>query len=418
MALYGLASMKKYLVPAIGLILVYHVLFALSLANQRCLDEVLPAPACRTPASLWVNPLTDAATLTTPGAAAFGIKDKNLATGFRVGFDFAASAVAEKKLNDSARKYFDLYAMLLPYRVMVEESGASKRPLPFSLSITSVDEVQADQQGQVMLFTQARSKDGQKFVLVCHSAQPTCAHLQTGVDFTFTVLQTGDPDYAYGYTEQENAVVVSTSGHLLNGAVHESVFSMSKAQEESGAQASDAATVTRPDVPAVTVSTPNRVLELIASNGVCGVDYLNTPVSDGDTTVPLKDGKYEQRENLGGQSVVTVKHVSCLDHGVAERALLTTDWMSCGASCNDSGIVQVFELRDGHPVLIQQIGFDSDARGTGANFDENSQTLTITGRSNEDSPHCCPKSLDMVTYRWTGQQFVQGSYTRVPVPNS
>jgi hypothetical protein len=104
----------------------------------------------------------------------------------------------------------------------------------------------------------------------------------------------------------------------------------------------------------------------------------------------------------------------------ATNALAVAGWRSetCFATCNSHEIVQVFELRDSHPFLAQQISFDSDARGTSATFNDNSQTLTITGRSNEDSPRCCPKSLDMVTYRWAGQQFVQGSYTRVPVPNS
>jgi hypothetical protein len=170
------------------------------------------------------------------------------------------------------------------------------------------------------------------------------------------------------------------------------------------------------EVPAVTISKPNRVLQLSASDGVCSVDYLNTSVSDGYTTVLLRAGNYERPKNLEGESSVTVKLLSCLDRGVAEHALLATNWLNCGASCNSQEIVQVFELRDGNPVLVQQISFDSDAAGTGAIFDDNSLTLTVKGRSNEESPHCCPKSLDVVTYRWAGQQFVQSSYTRVPVP--
>lgn len=220
---------KKILLPAIGLTLFWHVMVALSMGNHRCLDDLLPAPSCRTPASLWVNPLTDAATLTAPSSAAFGVENKDIAAGFRMGFDFVASNLIEKKLNDGARKYFDLYAMLLPYRVMVEEKEASERPLPFSLNVTGVSSVQTDPQGHVMLFTQAHSKDGKNFVLVCHSARSTCSRLQTGVDFTFTVLQQGDANYAYDYTEQEGAVVVGTSG-VQNGVEHNIVFTMVKRQ--------------------------------------------------------------------------------------------------------------------------------------------------------------------------------------------
>ncbi len=187
--------------------------------------------------------------------------------------------------------------------------------------------------------------------------------------------------------------------------------------ERNETQASDAENVTRPIVPAVTVSKPNRVLELTAGNGVCGVDYLNAPVSDGEDTVSLRAGKYEKHEQLG-QSSVEVKLLSCINRGVAEHALLATNWVSCGASCNSHELVQVFELRDARPVLVQQIDFDSDARGTGATFDDRLLTLKISGRSNEESPHCCPKSLDVITYRWEGRQFVQKSYKRIGVPPS
>jgi hypothetical protein len=125
-----------------------------------------------------------------------------------------------------------------------------------------------------------------------------------------------------------------------------------------------------------------------------------------------------QHEQPAGESSVEVKLLSCLNRGVAEHALLATDWVDCGASCNHHEIVQVFELRGSHPFLIQQIDFDSDATGTGATFDGNSLTLTVRGRSKEDSPHCCPKSLDVVTYRWERQKFVQSSYKRAPVPSS
>lgn len=221
---------KRILLPVIGVILAYHGFFALSMSNQRCLDDLLPAPSCRTPSSLWVNPLTDAATLTIPKSAAFSGEDKDMSAGFSMGLDFVASNLVGKKLNDSARKYFDLYAMVLPYRVMVEEKDASERPLPFSLSVTSVSQVQADQQGHVMLFAEAHSKDGKNFVLVCHSAQPTCLHMRPG-DYALTVLQPGDPYYAYDYTKETGAVVVRANVHREpDRAELVAVFTMVKRQ--------------------------------------------------------------------------------------------------------------------------------------------------------------------------------------------
>jgi len=112
--------------------------------------------------------------------------------------------------------------------------------------------------------------------------------------------------------------------------------------------------------------------------------------------------RWQARNKRGfrGSSTITVKHVFCVGRGVGEHALLVTDWLSCGASCNDTGMVQVYEPQAGHPVLLQQIGFDSDAVGTDATFDKDSLTLTVTGRSNDGSAHCCPQNLDVVTYQW------------------
>ena len=184
------------------------------------------------------------------------------------------------------------------------------------------------------------------------------------------------------------------------------------------ASAQTTADVAAASVPAVTVSKPDRVLEPTASS-VCGVDFRNIRIFDeGRGSAPLTDGKYEREAD--SHDYVNLKDIVCFGHGegAGEHALITAEWTSCGGSCNSSGIVQVFELRGGHPIITQQIDYDSHAEGTGAKFDKDSLTLTITGRSDEESPHCCPKSLDVVTYRWQGQQFVQSSYKRVPVPSS
>jgi len=184
------------------------------------------------------------------------------------------------------------------------------------------------------------------------------------------------------------------------------------------APAETTAAVAAASVPAVTVSKPDRVLEPTVSS-VCGVDFRNIRIFDeGRGSAPLTDGKYEREAD--SHEYVNLKDIVCFGHGegAGEHALITAEWTSCGGSCNSSGIVQVFELRGGHPVITQQIDYDSHAEGTGAKFDKDSLTLTITGRSDEESPHCCPKSLDVVTYRWQGQQFVQSSYKRVPAPSS
>jgi hypothetical protein len=185
------------------------------------------------------------------------------------------------------------------------------------------------------------------------------------------------------------------------------------------ASAKSSADTPNASVPAVTVSKPNRVLEQI-TDSVCRVDFRNSRMFLGDDwSAALTNGSYEKHADLESQ-YVDLKNLFCFDGGAGsgERTLVTTEWRGCGADCQITGVVQVFELRNSHPAIIQQIEFDSKAQGTGATFDPVSLTLTVTGRGKheEDEAECCPKNLDIVTYRWEGQQFVQSSYKRVPVP--
>jgi hypothetical protein len=132
-------------------------------------------------------------------------------------------------------------------------------------------------------------------------------------------------------------------------------------------------------------------------------------------SVELKNGEFEQRGYLEYYSV-SLDHVFCFDHGGTRHAVVETYWTSCGGPCLTSGVVQLFAILAGHPVITQQFVFDSQAIGTGVTFDQKPIILTITGRSDDGSGHCCPKSLDVVTYHWQGTKFVRQDYKRVPVP--
>ncbi len=164
--------------------------------------------------------------------------------------------------------------------------------------------------------------------------------------------------------------------------------------------------------PAVTVSKPNRVLQ-ITTDSICHLDFRNIPASSGDRTVLLRDGKYEQEEKLE-QETVELKQVNCFDKGA--HALIVLDWTGCGANCHGVGVVQLLELRSNRPVVVQEFSFDENALGTEAKFDEKRLTLTIVGRSDDDSADCCPKNLDVVTYRWQERAFVQDQFKRIPAP--
>ena len=79
------------------------------------------------------------------------------------------------------------------------------------------------------------------------------------------------------------------------------------------------------------------------------------------------------------------------------------------------GLLQVIEVENRRLVVNQQLTFDRQAPGTDADFDPKTATLTVRARSNDDSPHCCPKSIDVVTFRWDGKKFVEKSHRTIPV---
>jgi hypothetical protein len=168
--------------------------------------------------------------------------------------------------------------------------------------------------------------------------------------------------------------------------------------------------------PAIDVSAPNRLLPIKAADA-CRGDFKNIRVfgENSGWTARLKSGKYERKLDSGYEAV-SLDNVFCLKpgNGKARRAVIVLNWLDCGGSCTNIGVVQLFEVRAAHPVIKQQFVFDSHAAGTGAAFDEKSLSLTITARSDDGSPNCCAKNFDVVTYQWQGTKFVQQNYKRVP----
>lgn len=164
----------------------------------------------------------------------------------------------------------------------------------------------------------------------------------------------------------------------------------------------------------IKVYEPNRVIPESAEN-ICGFDFRNSRMFAREYSVVLKNGRYAKQGNMGSETV-DLKNMYCL-HGYADRALVVTEWTDCGATCGTmSGVAQVFELRNNHPVITQEIVFDSKMQGAGATFDENTLKLTIVGRYYDpEDAECCPKNFEVVTYGWQGHKFVQSSYERKPV---
>lgn len=97
------------------------------------------------------------------------------------------------------------------------------------------------------------------------------------------------------------------------------------------------------------------------------------------------------------------------------KALTNFVLLSCGASCSEQHVLQVFEVRHDHLFVTQQLEFDDQAPGTREAFNEKTGRLTVVSRANDESAHCCPKNLDVSTYRWEGAGFRQLSWRRVPL---
>lgn len=167
--------------------------------------------------------------------------------------------------------------------------------------------------------------------------------------------------------------------------------------------------------PAVKVSFPNTVHRAKGEN-VCAVDFRNIRlVRNAHFAAHLRGGKYDFREG-GGFESVRLKGVDCIDDqdGVPRYAIVTSAWAYGAGSANDECVVQVFMLRSGTLVVTQQLEFDCSALTTGAAFNRKSKKLTVRARSDEPSPHCCARSLDVVTYIWQDNSFRRSTFRRIP----
>lgn len=100
----------------------------------------------------------------------------------------------------------------------------------------------------------------------------------------------------------------------------------------------------------------------------------------------------------------------------SEFAIVPFSWVTAGGSTSDFGVVQVFTLREGHPVVVQQILFNT--RGCGASSQLSIRPLLLTIKGVHGWEHCCPKTLDVIKFRWTGGSFHLKSHHSVPLPET
>jgi hypothetical protein len=156
---------------------------------------------------------------------------------------------------------------------------------------------------------------------------------------------------------------------------------------------------------------PNQVSSLQS------VDFNNFKYNLGGATIALKDGKMSRRYKPYGGTNAQLEHTWLFDvrDGSPRHALVSLYVINIGASSAPDGYVLLFEVRNGRLVETQELSYNAQASGTGATFDASSGKLIVTGRSDDDTPNCCPVHLDVATFTWNGAQFLPNGYKVVPV---
>ncbi len=128
----------------------------------------------------------------------------------------------------------------------------------------------------------------------------------------------------------------------------------------------------------------------------------------------LHNGKYQSKWTLQqGSNWLRLDSVRFMG-GHHEFAVVLLSWVTTGASASDFGLVQIFALDENRPVVVQQILFNVRGCGTSARISPRTGVLTIKGVHGWE--HCCPKTLDVVTLRWSGSSFKRQSYESLPLP--
>ena len=130
----------------------------------------------------------------------------------------------------------------------------------------------------------------------------------------------------------------------------------------------------------------------------------------------LRNGKYESKwtpEN--GSNWLRLDWVRFVDEE-SHFAIASLSWVTTGGSSSDFGVVQVFTLREGHPVVVQQILFNT--RGCGASSALTTHPLLLTVKGVHGWEHCCPKTIDVIKLNWAGGSFQRRSHRSVSLPET
>jgi hypothetical protein len=142
------------------------------------------------------------------------------------------------------------------------------------------------------------------------------------------------------------------------------------------------------------------------------VDFKNLRYSFGNDSFILHNGRYDHKYKPFGGIDSQLEDVWFFDEkdGVSRHALVSIYVMTYGGSSSPNGYVVLFEIQNGRLVETQEFSYNAQAPGTGASFDAAIGKLTITGRSDDDTPNCCPKNVDVASFQGRDGRFEPVGY--------
>ena len=91
------------------------------------------------------------------------------------------------------------------------------------------------------------------------------------------------------------------------------------------------------------------------------------------------------------------------NHALASISWSTADSISSSSGTTSVGLLQVFEVRDGHAVVTQQIRYNRLGEGDGAIFNPSALALTVRGIHGWERGGTM---IDVGKFRWDGKKFV------------
>lgn len=170
--------------------------------------------------------------------------------------------------------------------------------------------------------------------------------------------------------------------------------------------------------PTVEVTAPQHVYRMRIGS-LRGVDFRNfhfhifNEHGNSILTAKLRNGKYESVWTLrDGSNWLRPDWLRFMGEQ-SEFAIVSLSWVSTGGSASDFGVVQVFSLRSQHPVVVQQILFNTRGCNASSEFSSLYRVLTIKGVHGWE--HCCPTTADVMQFRWTDGSFRMKSQHSVPL---